>query len=248
MTPKTLFLILCALLILFVAGCGSPATPTKPVATTAPVVITVVVTATPPPATPTRAEPTVVASPTLTLTQVAGTPVAVKATTVPGTPKPAPTKKPTVGSTPTETALPFKYGAARLIEPLFNDLKKDERHFPSDALALKWAAVGAMGGDECYAVSVKFDPGQGDVFLTGCGNQTQAGYAFQFTLNQPRREGPNYSALLPNPWSDTWVTWSVTPVKDLGTGTGPQDKAGDRHKTAPLGPTSDIGKFLLKGG
>ncbi len=147
------------------------------------------------------------------------------------------------------TPLPQKFAAPRLIEPLF-DLdqgKKDERHFPGDALVFKWTSVGGLGTDECYAVNVSMTPGQGDNFMTACGDQTQSGYPVVFTLYQPTRGGPNYSALLPFPNADTWVSWSITAVKDLGKGNGPQDAGGTRHNTAPLGAASGRGQFLLKG-
>ncbi len=249
MPPKSWFLLVSLLLVLVtVVGCGgAPATPTKPPVTVPPAVTVVVVTATPPPATPTSAQPTAVPTPIITATAVVTTPVAVKPTSAAVK---AATRTPTkTAATIAPTPLPQKFAAARLIEPIFDPEqgKKDERHFPSDALVFKWTSVGGLGTDECYSISVSMTPGQGDSFLMACGDQTQSGYPVQFILFQPTRGGPNYSALLPYPNADTWVSWSITPVKDLGKGTGPQDASGTRHKTAPLGATSVRGQFLFKG-
>ncbi len=259
MALKSWFLLLSMLLVLLaVVGCGgAPATPTKPPVTVPPAVITVVVTATPPPATPTSAQPTAVPTPTITATVPVTTPVASKPTSVAVK---AATRTPTKGAaaaTAAPTALPVKFAAPRLLEPIF-DLdqgKKDERHFPGDALIFKWTSVGGLGTDECYDINVSMTPGQADSFLTACGDQTQQGSPVanasfpgsSFTLYQPSRGGPNYSALLPYPNADTWVTWSVRAVKDLGKGNGPQDANGVRHNTAALGAASSKGQFLLKG-
>ncbi len=249
MTLKSWFLLVCMLLVVVVvSGCGgAPATPTKPAATVPPAVTVLVITATPPPATPTSAVPTEAPTAVVTATAPVATPVAVKPTSVAKAATRTPTK---AAATAAPTALPQKFAAPRLLEPLFINepgAQKDERHFPGDALNLKWGAVGGMGGDECYVVTISMTPGQGDSFITNCGNQTQLGYPVTFTLHQPNRGGPNYSALLPVPNSDTWVSWTVAVVKDLGKGNGPQDASGTRHNTAPLGPTSARGQFLLKG-
>ncbi len=249
MARKSWFLLFSALLVLLmVVGCGgAPATPTKPPVTIPPAITMIVVTATPPPATPTSTVPTAVPTPVITATATITTPVATKPTSVAVK---AATRTPTKSAaTKAPTALPQRFAAPRLLEPIF-DLdqgKKDERHFPGDALIFKWTSVGGLGTDECYSFSVSMTPGQGDTFLTACGDQTQSGYPVTFTLHQPNRGGPNYSALLPFPNADTWVSWSVTPVKDLGKGNGPQDANGTRHTTAALGPASSRGTFLLKG-
>jgi hypothetical protein len=183
----------------------------------------------------------------MTATVAVTTPVAVKPTSVAVK---AATRTPTkVAATKAPTALPQRFAAPRLLEPLFDPERgrKDERHFPGDALIFKWASVGGLGGDECYAIDVSMTPGQGDTFLTACGDQTQGGYPVMFTLHQPNRGGPNYSALLPFPNADAWVSWSVTAVKEMGKGNGPQDAGGTRHNTAALGPASARGQFLLKG-
>jgi hypothetical protein len=195
MSRKIYILFLLALLLsLVTVGCGAAPTPTKPAPTQPPQVITVVITATPLPATATPI-PTIA----LTATVPISTPVAVKPTATPGTPKPPATKSPTVAATATASPLPLKFAAPKLVSPAFNDLVKDEFHFPSDALIFKWEITEGLNGDECYLVAVRFDPGQGDTFLTGCANKDRKPTGLmEFTLHQPRREGPNYSALLPD--------------------------------------------------
>ncbi len=248
MALKSWFLLFSVLLVLLaVVACGgAPATPTKPPMTAPPAVTILVVTATPSPVTPTSAIPIATPTSIITATATISSPVAIKPTSVAKAATRTPTKS---AATVQPSPLPQRFGAPRLIEPLFNpdQGKKDERHFPGDALIFKWASVGGLGTDECYAINVTMTPGQGDNFLTACGDQTQAAYPVTFTLFQPSRGGPNYSALLPFPNADTWVSWVVTPVKDLGKGNGPQDAGGTRHNTAAVGPASSKGQFLLKG-
>lgn len=257
MASRRWFFLLSVLLVLLaVVGCGgAPATPTKPPVTIPPVVMTVIVTATPPPASPTSTAPTAAPTSVITATVALTTPVASKPTSVAVK---AATRTPTKSAvTKAPTPLPQKFAAPRLLEPIFDvdQGKKDERHFPGDALVFKWTSVGALGTDECYAINVSMTPGQGDAFLTACGDQSQQGYQVvnpsfpgsSFTLYQPKGPGPNYSALLPVPNADTWVSWTVTAVKDLGKGNGPQDAGGTRHNTAALGPASARAQFLLKG-
>ncbi len=254
MNHKTSFICVCALiLVISVVGCSASATPTKPAPTAAPQVITVVITPTalPPTATPLPATITPIPTIAVTPTVQVSTPVALKATAAPVTPRATATKKPvttTVPVTPTATVLPVKYTAPSPIEPIFNDNRKDERHFPGDALTFKWASLGGLNGDECYSLRVDFVPAtgpavaRGDTFLTNCGDQTAKDYPVGFTLNKPTSVGPNYSALLPES-SEIWVNWTVTVVRDLGA------KAGEtKHATAPVSPTSAKVQFLLKGG
>jgi hypothetical protein len=250
MHPRFFLNLVCALVILIaVVGCGTAATPTKPAPTVAPQVITVIVTSTPLPATATPPiPPTITPMPTLALTQTVpiSTPVAVKPTTGPVTPRATATKKPPTAPavTATATPLPIKYAAPRLLEPIYDEAKgqRDERHYPGDALVLKWTSIGPIQADECYLITISFEPGQGDTFLVSnlCGDSTQKDYPVSFTINQPSRASPNYSSL----WggSDAWVTWSVSVVKNLG------QKADKVHfNTAPLSPSSGPSKFLLKG-
>lgn len=230
---------------LFIAvGCSS-ATPTKPAPSPTPVQVIVVVSPTPPPATATSA-PTVALPPTpvVTATVPLTTPVPAK----PATPKPAATKKP--APTITHTPAPaLKLAAPTLLSPMFTSGgQKDERHSPGDALKFIWTSVGGLNGDECYLVTVSFNPGAGDSFLGPCADQTPAQSAVSFTLNQPRMPGPNYSALLPNPISDTTVSWYVTVVKDNGAApSGAVGPGGARHRVTPLSPPSSPAQFPLKG-
>ncbi len=255
MFRKSWFCLICALVIVSFAlvGCGSnaPATPTtKAVPTQAPVVVTVVITVTPVPATATSAA-TLTPIPTLAAT-VPASPT-VKATTVSGPPKPTATKKPTTPAvTPTNTAVPLKYAAPKLVGPIY-DLalgRKDERHYPGDALIFQWQSVGNLGPSECYMIRVDMNPGQGDAFLQcdpAKATQLTAGATAQFMLNQPNRGGPNYSSLLPTTVGDTTVNWYVQVVRDDGKGNGPTDPSGGRHAVTPLSPKSNTAMFLLKG-
>lgn len=249
MKNKSLFVLVLALLLaVAISGCGgAPATPTKAAATVAPA-ITVIVTATVPPPLPTLAVPTLtpVATAEVIATVPVTTPVATKATPVPGTPKQAATKKPTVAPTKAAvapTAIPVKYAAPTPLEPIFGNGRTDSRHYPGEDLVFKWTGVASLAPDECYLVSVTFNPGQGDQFLTQCGNSPAAiGAPVPFTLNRPNRTSPTYSSLLPNAGQDLTVVWSVTVVKDLGL-----KPDGVHHNTAPLSPPSSPVSFLLKG-
>jgi hypothetical protein len=147
--------------------------------------------------------------------------------------------------------LPLRYPAPRLIGPV-NDPglgRRDERHNPADTLVFQWQSVGALGGNECYALRVDLSPGQGDSFLqcdAGLATQLVQGATAQFTLYRPGQAGPNYAGLLPPEASDTTVSWSVQVVKDLGKGTGPASPDGTRHNVAPLSPKSSVYQFPLK--
>jgi hypothetical protein len=185
------------------------------------------------------------------------TPVAVATPVVPNPTtaaiKPAATKKPTVPAvTPTATALPLKFAAPVLIEPLWNDDRKDERKYPSGALTFKWRGQTGMSGDECYLLTVTFSawnpPGPApkqDSFLWGCNGKTTInsldGSADPpFTLYRPTFGGPNYTSLLIDA-SEIRVDWTVTLVKNLG------QCVDDFHcKTVPLSPPG-MGHFLLRG-
>ncbi len=247
-----------ALMLVMLIGCGS-ATPTRvptPVATQAPVVITVIVTATPPPLTATP-DPTSVANLTAAATQSATMPTRPSAqatqpavariptnTRRPATAAPATTGAPI----PTATTFIQKYAAVRLIGPNFVEAqggRKDERHFPNDALQFEWYSSGGLGDGECYMVNVAMNPGQGDYFLQCNAAETLKPVAqtVRFTLNQPNRAGPTYVSLLPNPAGDTTVRWYVTIVRDDGVAAD-----GVHRKFTPLSPPSETFAFPFKGG
>ncbi|MCL4396436.1 MAG: hypothetical protein M1482_16810 [Chloroflexi bacterium] len=258
---KNLFALVVAGLVVAIAasGCGS-VSPTPP-PTQPPIQITVIVTATPPPATDTPAAPSITPLPTINpeATVVVDTPTKVAVAL--NTPKPAATKKPTVpAATETPTAAPLTLPAPKLVRPNFNpDLnQKDERHSPSDALVFEWESISPLATGVCYMVRVDFVPtnsagGTGDQFLQCDPNETQKAQAqtVRFTLYQPGHTGPNYSGLLPNPSTDLWVKWSVTVVTDVGPtaeGGAVDPTTGTRHQIVPQSPKSDTFQFLLKGG
>jgi hypothetical protein len=238
------------LVALGLVACGTAPTPT-PAATQPPIVQTVIITATPQPvtATPlpqptaTAVVPTVAITPTVPPATTAPTKAAVVATA-----RPAPTRTPTKPAVaPSATAIPIKYPGVRLVEPNYDLDKgvKDERHFPADALIFKWQGIPGLGGDECYLVTVSFEPGARDNFLTGCGNVFPDGLDIGknlawFKLNRPDQAGPNYSSLLPQQ-GEFWAYWSVIVVKNMGT------KPDGKPLTAPLSPDSGRYKFLMKG-
>gem|GEM_PF-2199419 len=247
------FCLTLALLTVAIVGCGTSTPTPAPQPTQPPVVITVVITATPPPATATPAGPTITPIPTVMPPTIAPiTPVA-QPTTAPisaGTPRPSATRRaPTVAVSPTPSALPLKYAAATLLEPVS---ERDERKFPSQALVFKWTPVLGLGADECYLLTVRFEaanPGgpspRQDTFLSGCANQNIVTYPRQemsMTLFQPTRGSPNYSSLLLDT-SDIWVNWTITVVKNLG-------QCVDQYhcKTVPLSPASHAARFILRGG
>jgi hypothetical protein len=246
------------LVLLSVAGCGGGATPT-PASTVAPREITVIVTATPPPATETSAAPTITPLPTVNTTETQAAVTLVKPTNTSVPPKPA-TRKPTAPrATATATSVPLTMPAPVLIRPNFDPGgtgQKDERHSPSDALIFEWQSIGPLAANVCYMIRVDLvpmnapQPATGDAFLQCDSQWTQKAQAqtVQYVLYQPGHSGQTYSGLLPNPPTDVWVEWYVTVVADQGAGTGPQDPTGTRHKVVPLSPQSSTFKFILKGG
>ncbi len=249
-------LILSAFILFALVGlvaCGSAPTAT-PAPTQPPLVITVVITPTPQPPTATPVQPALTPIPTIALTTTvpAATPVA-KATTAPAATKPPVVRTPTKPPVPpTATAIPLKFSAVGLIQPLwqppFNETQRDEVKFPGSAMIFKWKSIGGLGGDECYMLNVTSEPinanppPRSDFFLTNCGDQTRFDHTVDFTLFQPGRSGPSYSSLMLEA-SEMWVHWTITVVKKLG------ECADDYHcKFAPLSPPSYRGKFLFKGG
>ena len=239
-------------IVLSVVGCGTAATPTH-APTLAPQVITVVVTATPPPATDTPAVPSITPLPTVVVTQTQATATLAKATSEPVSTKPAATKKPAPPpATATPSPIPLTLPAPVLIGPNFNpdQGRKDERHFPADALIFEWQSIGPLSENVCYMIRVDFVPGAGDSFLQCDPQWTQKASAqtVQFILYQPNHTGPTYGGLLPYPPGDLTVKWSVTVVAVQGQGTGPMDpRNGVRYKVLPLSPKSDTYQFPFKG-
>lgn len=239
-------------LLVTIVGCGTAATPTR-APTVAPQVITVVVTATPPPATETPAAPIITPLPTVVVSQTLVTATLAKPTSEPVATKPAATKKPAPPpASATPSPIPLTLPAPVLIGPDFNPDQghKDERHFPADALIFEWQSIGPLGANVCYMIRVDFVPGAGDSFLQCDSQWTQKAQAqtVQFILYQPNRTGPTYGGLLPNPPGDLTVKWSVTVVAEQGQGNGPVDpRDGTRHKVVPLSPKSDTFQFPFKG-
>jgi hypothetical protein len=241
---------LAAIMALVLAGCGA-ATPTRLLPTQPPQVITVIITATPPPETATSAAPSITPLPTVNVTTTVQAAVTEAKPTVAGATKPAvvATKKPTapLATTATNTSGPLTLPAPVLVSPNFNPEqgRKDERHSPSDALVFEWQSINPLSVGVCYQVRVDFTPGAGDTFLQCDPNESQKARALtvRFTLNQPRYPSPNYGSLLPNPPNDLTVKWFVTVVRDDGVGPD-----GMHHKTTPLSPKSETFQFLLKGG
>lgn len=253
MNHKILSILLLALIALFVISCGTSPTPT-PLPTQPPQVITVVITATPPPATSTPPQPSITPIPTVAITATVAAPTkAAVATAVSSSARPAPTRTPTRPAvSPTPSALPIKFGAPFLNRPVWTDDQKDEVKFPGGAIVFDWQSVGGLGGDECYLLQVNTEPvnpGPGigvaaDYWLVYCGDQTPKGYSVKFVLESPNRVGPQptYSSLLLQT-SQMWAHWSVSVVKNLGQ----CDPNYAYHcKYAPISPSSKA-YFLFKG-
>ncbi len=239
-------------------GCGTAPRPT-PALTPTPVVITVVVTATPPVTAAVEASPTVTFTVALSGTLTA---VALKPTSTPGTPRA--TRRPTTPSpAPTATATPYplKYSqAVKLIGPVYEGNnpgdRRDEAHYPTDALVFEWLSNGPLGGGECYQVRVDMKSNAdgsvvGDAFIQCDPQETLKGGAqtVRFILNKPTGPGPTYASLIPSGGGDLTVSWSVTIVKDEGSisSGGAYAADGHRHKVIPLSPRSNIFSFPLKG-
>jgi hypothetical protein len=253
MNRKILSIAMFTLIALFIIGCGTSPTPT-PLPTQPPQVITVVITATPPPATATPPQPSITPIPTvaITATVVAPTKAAV-VTAVSSSARPAPTRTPTKpAASPTASALPIKFAAPVLTRPIWTEDQKDEVKFPGGAIVFDWQSVGGLGGDECYLIQANTEPvnpGPGigvaaDYWLVNCGDQTPKGYSVKFVLESPNRVGPQptYSSLLLQT-SQMWAHWSVSVVKNLGQ----CDPGYTYHcKYAPISP-SNKAYFLFKG-
>ncbi|MBI3538141.1 MAG: hypothetical protein HY070_11370, partial [Chloroflexi bacterium] len=125
---------------IFASGCGT-ATPTRapvPLATQAPLVITVVVTTTPLPvtATPESALGTATVATTqaaITPTRLAALPTSTTARVATATRRPATLTTASASPSPTATVFIAKYSAPKLIGPNFvadQGGRKDIRHFP----------------------------------------------------------------------------------------------------------------------
>lgn len=240
------------LIAAFVISCGSAPTPT-PAPTQPPLVITVIITPTPLPATATPSQPTLTPIPTVAVTTTLPTAVPATKPAVAVATKPPVVRTPTKPAVaPTATALPLKFAAPGLIEPLWqppwNEGQKDEVKFPGSAMVFKWRATGGLGSDECYLLSLTSEPinanlpPRSDNFLTNCGDQTQRDFPVSFVLYQPNKGSPNYTSLMMEA-SEMWVSWTITAVKNQG------QCADQFHcKSAPLSPASLRGRFLFKGG
>ena len=252
---KWLALSLVAIIALLIVGCGTSPTAT-PAPTQPPQVVTVVITATPPPPTATPPQPSLTPIPTVALTAtvpaaVSPTTVALKPTNTPGAPKPAATKTATkVAVTATATALAMKFGSPVINKPVWTENEKDEVKFYGGAIVFDWQSVGGLNGDECYLVQVRTEavnPGpapQSDYWLVKCGDQTGLAQSVKFTLESPNRVGsaPNYSSLILDT-SQMWAHWTLSVVKNLGQ----CDPAYSFHcKYAPISPAS-TNYFLFKG-
>jgi len=251
---------LAAITALVIAGCGA-ATPTRLLPTQPPQIITVIITATPPPSTATLSAPSITPLPTVNVTTTAQTAATeTKPTAVAGATKPAvvATKKPTapLATTVAPSPLPLTLPAPKLVRPNFSQDtgQRDESHSPSDSLVFVWESISPLAQNVCYMIRVDFlptnnQPGTGDAFLQCDPTQTTKvqSQGVSFTLYRPGYAAVNYSGLLPNPPTDLLVKWSVTVVADQGPGTGPTDAAtGIRHKVVPLSPKSDTFQFPLK--
>jgi hypothetical protein len=153
--------------------------------------------------------------------------------------------------TPTPTAVALRYPVPVLIGPIYGATRKDERHYPADAIIFEWKSEGPLQGDECYQINVTFNPGGSDSYIQcdpAQATQIAQGLPSRFTLNSPRQGGLNYGSLLPTTSGDTTVNWNVLVVRDDGPGTGPIGSNGTRHKVTPLSPKSETAQFPLKGG
>lgn len=246
-------------------GCGNAPT-AKPTtaATVSPVIVYVVVTATP--AGTSTLTPTV--TPTTTLTTTAGltgtqTLIAAKPTNTTGPARPTATRRPATvvaAATPTASPLPLKYGAVKLLRPIFEGPnpgdQRDERHYPSDSISFEWLANGALGSGECYQVRADLKSNAdgtnvGDAFIQCDTTETQKSsqQIVRFVLNKPNGPGPTYAALVPSGAGDLTVFWSVTIVKEAGViaSGGAYAADGSRHKVLPLSPVSQVVSFPLKG-
>jgi hypothetical protein len=247
---------------LTMVGCGNaPAARPTVLATSTPFVITVVVTATP----AETSTPASTVAPTTTLTTTTGlnqTLVAAKPSNTPGPARPTATRRPvgTATATATVTALPLKYGAVKLLRPIYESSnpgdQRDERHYPSDSLSFEWIANGALGTGECYQVRADLRSNAdgstvGDAFIQCDTLETQkpSGQTVRFVLNKPNGPGPTYAALIPSGSGDLTVSWSVTIVKEAGViaSGGAYAVDGTRHKVLPLSPGSQVVSFPLKG-
>lgn len=264
---------LATILLIVIAGCGTAPRPT-PVATIAPVIITQIVTATPPPVTDTPAPPagsgaTLTAAAAITTTQTSVALARPTNTTAPARSS-TPTRRP-VTATPTKvvTAAPTgipsiaKYkDAVNLRSPIYagNDPgdQRDVRQAPSDALVFEWQSNQALGTGECYLIRVDLKSNadgstRGDAFMQCDSTQTQKQPAqtVQFILNKPNfTPGPTYAGLIPSGGGDISVTWNVTIVRDDGpasSGGSYFAVDGSRHNITLLGPVSKTVYFILKG-
>ena len=258
------------IVLLTTLGCGTAPRPT-PAPTLAPVVITQIVTATPPLVTDTPAPP-VAATTTLTTTSAITTTPTTIAQARPSNTTARPvatatrrpnTATPTKAGTAAPTGIPSiaKYkDPVKLVGPNYEGNnagdRRDERHY-GDALVFEWFSNGGLGEGECYLVhiEVKSNAGGGtvgDSFMQ-CDNAETSKASAQtarFILNKPTGAGPTYAALIPGGGGDLSVFWSVIVARNDGQAESggfyfPVD--GTRHKVTFLSPGSTTFYFPLKG-
>jgi hypothetical protein len=255
--PKILAFVFIASIVLLAVGCGP--TPTRtPAVTQAPQIITVIVTAEPPPATETPAQiaPTPQLSAAITLsapvTITTATTPAIKAPVVAA--KPTATKKPVVAAaTATATAMPLKFAAPSLLRPNWTDSQKDERK-NTDSVEFVWRPTDGMAPGECYLLTVTSESTnpvpvlgtKSDYFLVRCADQPRTDDEIKFgevrfTLYSPKIGCPNYTSVMLDT-NEMWINWSITVVKNLG-----QCDAGNSYhcKTQALSPPGKA-RFLFK--
>lgn len=263
---------LATILFVVIAGCGTAPRPTA-APTLAPVIITQIVTATPPPVTDTPA-PSVAATTSITSTsgitttqttiaqaRPSNTTAGVRSSAT-STRRPA-TVTPTKAGTVVPTGIPIaiKYPQAiKLIGPVYvgngpGD-RRDEQHY-GDALVFEWYSNGGLGEGECYLVRVDAQSNAnqskvGDSFMQCDSAETSknAAQTTRFILNKPNGPGPTYAALMPSGGGDLSITWAVTVAKDEGAAANafayfPRDAS--RHNVTLLSPRSEVFYFPFKG-
>ncbi len=229
-------------LALFVVGCASTPTPEPTLEPTA--VPTVV-------PQPTQTPTNTPLPPTPTLTN---TPPPPTNTPIPSSPTPTATNtRPPVTAgpteppaTPTETPVPFRFGAPALVEPGSGDLRQT-----SDNLEFRWRPVGALGGNECYLLTVRVtntvDSQYAEQpYLAACGDPGNSDVV-KFVLNK-RPPAPDYAGLVEiatarTPANRFVVTWTLTVVQNNGADPLKPDPA----LYAPISPTSAPFEFELQG-
>ncbi|MCC7164490.1 MAG: hypothetical protein IT331_18500 [Anaerolineae bacterium] len=238
----TLFLVTIGLVgILALAGCDSSPTPTPTApaptaAPTSPPSPTAVPTNTPLPPTPTPAPTITLPPPTNTPIPSSPTPTATN-TFIPATAAPT--------ATPTETEVPLKFAAPKLVSPATGDSVTAGR----DDIIFRWAPVGPLGGNECYLLTLRIT------------NATTGQYGEQSFIAQPtcndsgttdpvtfvvarRAPAPDYAGLvaIAGDGGPYRATWTITAVQNNG---ADPDKP-DPSQYIPISPTSAPFEFEIR--